>query len=209
MTALPARGGPSLFWGMPGGVLAEIELRPRGAPPPAPPRSFLTERGEFDRAPAGRGAWGTPPPVRHHRPTSPKKPWGRLGGRIIDERRASCCIRTGLLPPPRPFAFVPHGEGKIRSRSGRRALTSSRARASIHRGGVTSEPVEARHLSPALFAGERPGEGATVGRSSIPRGPPVHPFTRSPVHPFTRSPLHPFTKLRPTFPRRRLSPCGR
>src|SRR5215217_69071 len=24
-----------------------IELRPRGAPPPAPPRSFLTERGEL------------------------------------------------------------------------------------------------------------------------------------------------------------------
>src|SRR5687767_2541260 len=27
-----------------------IELRPRGAPPPAPPRSFLTEREKFDPA---------------------------------------------------------------------------------------------------------------------------------------------------------------
>ena len=30
------------------GSATGIGLRPRGAPPPAPPRSFLTERGEFD-----------------------------------------------------------------------------------------------------------------------------------------------------------------
>src|SRR5688500_4704529 len=49
MRTARARGGPFL--------LADFlcrrksNLRPRGAPPPSPPRSFLAERGEFDCAP--------------------------------------------------------------------------------------------------------------------------------------------------------------
>jgi hypothetical protein len=37
-----------------------IGLRPQGAPPPAPPRSFLTERGEFDRASVELAAFRRP-----------------------------------------------------------------------------------------------------------------------------------------------------
>ena len=43
----------------------DVELRRRGAPPPAPPRSFLAERGEFDCASTGIGLRrrGAPPPA--------------------------------------------------------------------------------------------------------------------------------------------------
>jgi hypothetical protein len=34
-------------------ALRRVSARRMGAPPPAPPRSFLAERGEFARAPAG------------------------------------------------------------------------------------------------------------------------------------------------------------
>ena len=67
----------------------------RGAPPPAPPRSFLAERGEFDPAP--EGAWHLPPPRRL---------WGRAGGGgrptiPRDPRRSApqpCC---DVYPPSR------------------------------------------------------------------------------------------------------------
>jgi hypothetical protein len=41
--------------------IQDIELRPLGAPPPAPPRSFLAERGEFDRVTVGFCARGGRP----------------------------------------------------------------------------------------------------------------------------------------------------
>jgi hypothetical protein len=45
------------------GSATDIGLRPRGAPPPTPPRSFLAERGEFDPLSARiESSSNTPPP---------------------------------------------------------------------------------------------------------------------------------------------------
>jgi hypothetical protein len=95
-------------------------------------------------------------------------------------------LRPTGCPSPGPSPFVPHGEGRIRSRT-------------------TDIPaVLPPPRSLAQFVGEGRGRGAPAGavQSRRGRGPrrkrvtrsPVHPFTRSPVHPFTRSPVHPFTR---------------
>src|SRR5688500_1899413 len=67
-------------------------LRPPGAPPPAPPRSFLAERGEFDRGPA---RIELRPPGR---PLSRPLPQKTLGERRI---RSRCDELSAVLPPPR------------------------------------------------------------------------------------------------------------
>jgi hypothetical protein len=141
-----------------GGSTNTIELAPAGAPPPTPPRSFLTERGEFDPASEGPAREARPLRARITRPPPPK-PLGEVELRCrFDPRHAAgtrpnptsacprrrtscgCCsefIRplqaptdrnrwsggsaTGieLAPAGGPSPFVPHGEGRIRSRFGR------------------------------------------------------------------------------------------
>jgi hypothetical protein len=51
-----------------------IEPRPRDAPPPAPPRSFLAERGEFDRASMITGAHRCHSEARPRRPLFSRNP---------------------------------------------------------------------------------------------------------------------------------------
>ena len=66
--------------------------------------------------------------------------------------------RQGPLSPG-PSPPLRGRKGRIRSRFGRSVASHSPKR---------SVAFVSRHLSPALFAGERAGEGASVGRSSSP-----------------------------------------
>jgi hypothetical protein len=77
----------------------------RGAPPPAPPRSFLAERGEFDCAPAGSALRPTRCPSPGPSPLVPRGE-GRIRSRSGRFRRA-----------PEPVPFIPSptlfvGEGR-------------------------------------------------------------------------------------------------
>src|SRR5687768_17028521 len=85
---------------------ADSALRPRGAPPPAPPRSFLAERGEFDRAPDGSNCVrrGPPPPG-----PLPSQTARGEGGNSIPLRQAVSCIPALPRAPDRPLASpLPH-----------------------------------------------------------------------------------------------------
>ena len=114
----------------------------RGAPPPAPPRSFLAERGEFDCAPESRLPPATPPPQfgggvasrreerakglagerargarRWHRTAPAGRPLSRplpqLRGRGDVLRRATNCVRRGAPPPALPARSSRRGENSI------------------------------------------------------------------------------------------------
>jgi hypothetical protein len=130
----------------PAGASNGIELRPRGAPPPAPPRSFLAERGEFDPGSKGIGLAS----ARH--PLSRPLPQKTLGERRIRPRLGGY---PAVLPPPRG----------LWGRPGRGAPT-------IPRQPLPSAGFPALHQPPPAVLGEvgkvyEPGGGA-------PRSLPEH-----------------------------------
>jgi hypothetical protein len=79
-----------------------MELRRRGAPPPAPPRSFLTERGEL-RCLGEKARTGA-----RQGPLSPAE---REKGENSNPLRQAA-HGVGGCPSPGPSPFVPHGEGR-------------------------------------------------------------------------------------------------
>jgi hypothetical protein len=58
-----------------------------------------------------------PPPGSHYSPTSPKTAGGGWGGARCDGSAKGIELRPAGGPSPGPSPFVPHGEGRIRSRS--------------------------------------------------------------------------------------------
>jgi hypothetical protein len=116
----------------------DIELRPRGAPPPAPPRSFLAERGEFDCASTDieLRPQGAPSPG-----LSPKKDWGR-GDALrrfcaCETRPTACRSALEFSPSPAQRGRGPGGGGPV-------------GRSSVH----VDEPQSVRNpTSPSLFGG--------------------------------------------------------
>jgi hypothetical protein len=84
------------------GSATGIRLRPRGAPPPTPPRTNYVRRGEnFGCAPAGLVARGTPQPARHLA-TSAANCWGRWAMRTDRGSATGIRLRPRGAPPPTP-----------------------------------------------------------------------------------------------------------
>jgi len=136
-----------------------IELRPRGAPPPAPPRSFLAERGERrwigegHRAGARRG----PPP-----PAPPPSFLGERGE--FDGASSACRARPRAPPPARRLATSPNSGGGTPMERGSTTGTSLRPRGPLPR------PL------PARSSGR--GENSMALRNGIALAPDAVPHPR-------------------------------
>jgi hypothetical protein len=96
------------LWPQVTGASKGIPPRPREAPPPAPPRSYLAERGEFERAPAAAVPFSLPraTPATAHL-VSPPSPatageWGRGRGGLADASPIPSPSRdlSATQPPP-------------------------------------------------------------------------------------------------------------
>ena len=124
-----------------------IALRPRGVPPPTPPRSFLTERGEFDSASDGPARGRAPSglaPLAH----LPQKTLGEVGVALDHGSANSIELRQAESPTPRPPPPSFLGErGRIRSCA------------------TGSLPFSLPHA----VCGGGPGRGATHHLANIPR----------------------------------------
>ena len=140
-----------------GGGTKVISLRPRRAPPPAPPRSFLAERGEVDGASEGvermsarcgmhRAASDDAPPL----PASPPR---TAGGRGEFDRAPE-----GIRRSPSPAQFAGEGRG-----GGRPTIPLAGFRSAPDRSRLLTRLLTAGGMIVALLCGvpafaQRPGE---------------------------------------------------
>ncbi len=162
-----------------------MELAPDGAPPPAPPRSFLTERGELQDASKGIELRPRAPPLS--RPLPPRTAGGRGELNCAPEGtltrslrlapspasgrgyKTSVPLRRFLCRSPSPAQFAGEGRGGGRLTTPRHPIRSS--------------PPPAPHQPPPAVSGEvgrwcRPG-GGRLGASRSAQIPALHPTSPS------------------------------